>query len=264
MKNQELKRIILEKSEGVLSTLTDLVLTVIFFNLELVGSGPKGASTVNLLAEKVFTDLEEINYRTIKRTLLNLKNKGLVEVQGRNLGLTKEGQEKIKKIFLVSSSKERRAGEVYLVIYDIADVSKSNRDLLRRFLLTNRMVRLQESVYLSVLNPHLLLEDFFRLKSINGQVLVAKLGKDGMIGGESIKSFIGKAFDLKKLEEMYLEFINYFSDLSLHQIFLLQLNFAFNKIYREDPHLPEEFLPKDWVGYKAFRLYQDLKKVLKK
>ena len=136
------KKAVLEKTEGVLETVTDLILVTIFFGAEY---GRKPTITA---ANRGLVYLEGINYQVIKKTIENLIGKKLVERKGESLLLTEVGKMKLGKVILIGNPEmNRKKGEVYLIIYDIANDEVNERNKFRRCLLKNKMAKVQESVY---------------------------------------------------------------------------------------------------------------------
>lgn len=240
------KKTILETTEGVLETVTDLVLVAIFFGVEF------GRRPTITAADRGLAHLDHINYQTLKKTTENLIDKKLVARKGESLLLTGAGRARLGKMVLIENLEmSRQKGEVYLIIYDIANDEVNQRNNFRRCLLRNKMAKIQESVYLSGFDPRKILEDFMKEHKVSGQILVTKLGKDSIIGGQGINEFLWKVYKLEELEKEYLEFVEkYEKNESGGAIF------AFNRIFKKDPGLPMEFLPDDWIGAKALEIYE--------
>ncbi len=236
---------ILEKTEKVLETVTDAVLAEIFFNVEFCRRPTMTA------IDRGLTHLDDVNYQTIKKTIENLLTRGLAKREEKKLVLTEAGLKKLGEVILLKKGMSRKEGEVYLIVYDIADREVLGRNKLRRFLLKNRMAKVQESVYLSPFDSRKILEDFLRENKVSGQVLVTKLGKDSVIGGEGVGGFLRRIYKLEELEKEYKEFVQKFEGSGGMGVI-----FMFNKIYKKDSRLSREFLPKNWIGARAMDIYR--------
>ena len=99
-------------------------------------------------------------------------------------------------------------------------------------------------------DPRKILEEFMKEHEVSGQILMTKLGKDSVIGGEGVGKFLRKIYKLEELEKEYTEFVKKHGKNESEGVI-----FAFNKIFRKDPKLPMEFLPDDWIGAKAREIY---------
>jgi DNA-binding transcriptional regulator PaaX len=82
-----------------------------------------------------------------------------------------------------------------------------------------------------------------------------------LLNQEKIINDIWKA---DEINESYKQFIaqakkSFKSKNNLHWVFTAkQLELEFKSIYCEDPHLPTEFLPKDWAGEMAYQRYKTI------
>lgn len=243
------KEIIKEKTEGVLETVTDMVLLMVFSGLEFSRRPTMGAH------DRAWEWLDILNYQTIKRAAWNLKQRGLVKSEDKKLVITEIGLKKLERVIPVSSQNlDRKEGEIYLIIYDIANEASVCRNRFRRFLLSNKIVKVQESVYLSPFDPGKLINTFVKEQNLIGQVLVTKMGKDSVFGDEETGPFLRRIYKLDDLEKEYEEFVNTYSSKPTD---VVNLTTAFTFIYNRDPNLPAEFLPGNWAGYKAKSLYQN-------
>lgn len=239
-------------TEGFLERAVDAALIGIYFNLEF----PKYAQNQRWkLGRETEERLEEVNYQTIKRALLHLKRKGLVQTVRETSSLPKITKEGLKRLdsFLPHYDKERVwDGRVYLVIYDLP-VSKNNeRNVLRNILKKIRCGMLQKSVWVTPYNPTEILRGKLSDKGLGDLVLISSLGKDGTIGETGLSELLVNAFLLSEINEKYLDLINEYQG---QKITRDQFIFRYLSILKEDPQLPFELLPEWWMGDKAYELY---------
>ena len=110
---------------------------------------------------------------------------------------------------------------------------------------------LQNSVWLTPYNPKNTLRDFIEEKNLSGAIIVSDIGKDGSIGEENIDELIRRVYRLNELNLRYKELINLIEEKKLNKI---QAKFQYLNILQDDPQLPFEILPSDWLGDKAFYL----------
>lgn len=258
MTRKELKAEVLKLSEGVLETVTDFVLSSIYYQV-VVWEKPTTYSVLYKAPKETEKFLNKVNYQTIKRAVSQLIFRGLVKKQGKNLVLTKTGEKHLLKLLPgLGRGEIRKKGEIYLIFYDISDLTEAAREKVRRFLKNSGAVSIQKSVFISTSN---LREKFLTLlgeTKISGQILITKLGKDSLIGEETIAVFLARVYKLDDLAQKYKNFLKTFSLKRKKRISPLTLSFAFNSIYRDDPNFPVEFLPKNWPGHEALFLYKQI------
>lgn len=259
-RNKQIRKKLLKISEGLIASLTDFALFSIFYDLS-VRPGSTGYSGDPKAGESANALLVDINYRSIKRTLYDLKRKGFIEYIKRETlvkeKITNEGRKRIEKLFPIYNEKRTWDKRIYLISYDIPLNSNAKRDSLRRFLKNLGCAYLQHSAWLTVYNPKTLIKAFVKENNIPGQILVSDLGPDGSVGEKDIKSLLEDVYDLRYLNNSYEIFIERFKkenkkDKNIKQ----QVCFAFLSILQNDPQLPFELLPSFWVGDEAYHLFK--------
>ncbi len=245
-------------TEGLIESATDLTLSFLYYEAEVINS-PNMNTVVNWAPWAAERQLEKVNYQTIKRAVTQLISRGLVEKKGEKLRLTAEGLEHLKQILpSIGTNSSRNDGEIYLVAYDVCETTRSSRSCLRRLLKKIKAKRIQESLFVVIVNPQRHLEGLLEEIPLNGQVLVARLGSDSILGGKSIANFLVEAYELQSLNDRYQEFIERFSKIKSEKLTGTMLDFSFSSIMKDDPNLPKEFLPDNWMGEKARKLYNQL------
>lgn len=256
MKKAELKKIALKASEGLFATATNLTLFTFFLVVESVGT-PRSSYGVNLTFDSAWADLEDFNYKTIKNALTQLKHKGFVAYERKNLEktlkITGEGRKRLKEILPTYKTSRSWDERLYLITYDIEEKNKTARELLRNYLLRLGAAQLQKSVYLTPYNPRLVLKKFIRERSLEASVIISDLGKGTVIGNENLSSLLERIYQLSKLKKRYEEFIEKYKDGGGKPT---RIAFSFLSILNEDPQLPFKLLPKDWPSNKAYKIYK--------
>ena len=111
---------------------------------------------------------------------------------------------------------------------------------------------IQESVWLTPYDPNDILREFTKERKLKGSIIVSDLGKDGSIGEEDIKDLVRRIYKLNEINKEYKEFLEKFAGT---QTIPLQTPFAYWKILKNDPQLPFELLPGDWLGERAYQLF---------
>lgn len=244
----------------MLEAVTDLVLFFVYYQIT-VWEKPTTYTTLFKAPREAEKFLSRVSYQTIKRAIQQLVFRGLVRKVDGGLVLTEKGKERFIYLFPATvTSALRNRGEIYLIFYDIANSSKFAREKLRRFLKNAKAIAIQESIFLSARDLRGELAAFLKETKMAGQILVTKLGKDSLLGKETIADFLVKVYKLEDLNNKYQEFLKKFSVKKSQKISPFTLEFAFNNIYNDDPKLPTEFLPENWAGNEALLLYRKYKR----
>lgn len=216
--------------------------------------------------EDAFPELPELAPRKILRALRLLLKLGLVELVPYEACLvpqiTEEGGKRLDSIFPVYNEKRPWDGKFYLVNYDIPVGKNSQRDALRNFLKSIGCVMLQSSVWLTPYNPVKALKDFAEKRKLSEKVLVSVLL-------EEFAPPVAEIYGLEEINQRYREFVERMTPLrppsllsELREGFAgqdkMQLAFDYFSILKDDPQLPFELLPKDWMGDRAQELFEKL------
>jgi len=256
---RKLKRIALQTSEGLITSVADLVLfQFLFFGASL----GKSASPPDIWrAYNEASDAwAEVDYEVFKRALQRLRRKGFIETVKEETyfkpQLTKQGLKKLQEFIPTYNKKRPWDKRIYLVTYDVAEKRRDERDLLRETLKGLGCAHLQDSVWLTPYNPKGILETFVEEHGLEGSLIVSDTGTDGAVGNRSLKELIREVYNLDELNERYKDFLYEFSktqkDASVDTIAAHYLS-----ILKDDPQLPFELLPLDWRGDEAFEFYEE-------
>ncbi|KKS80093.1 MAG: hypothetical protein UV54_C0016G0008 [Candidatus Beckwithbacteria bacterium GW2011_GWA2_43_10] len=258
MKKSGIKKIILKLSEGLLATVTDLLLLQFFLIGSSLGKG-KTSRGAYLVIQEAAKNWEEINYRTLKQAFFYLKRKGLI----RSLlepSITALGRKRLKKLMPQYQSNRPWDGVIYLITYDIPETKKIFRDKLR--LILNRIGAgyLQGSVWITPYNPQQILKEFSHLFGFEGEIIVSCIGKDGYIGNESLNELLNRVYRLEEINNQYGKFLDKYRKLSLPSVDKWKAAAMYLSILKQDPQLPDDLLPDNWRGNKAYQVYLYLTK----
>lgn len=180
------------------------------------------------------------------------------------LRLTSKGNEKLKRDFSLFLWQDKKwDGKWRVVIFDIKEKERKQRDTLRAKLRELGFGMIQESVWLS---PHDVALDFHEyIDNIGLKEDVFIMEVSQLLGGNS-KVLAAKIWSLEKINNRYRDLYEHLtfthdrvkdSKVGAEEELNKVLNKAregFIEILREDPCLPKELLPKDWYGEKVKRL----------
>lgn len=268
-RKKETREAILTISEGVLETTVDLAIFFSLWGISFLevfvspkGSGRAGGGGGG---DWIFDAMEQINYQSLKSAIYNARQKGWIapaEKRRNVLPIVTEAGKKRLEARLPFYDEERVWDRtLHLVTYDVSEEQKNDREILRDKLLTLGCGMLQESVYITPYNPKDILHDFIRERKLKGAVIVSSVGEDGSVGEEDIGELVYKVYGLGELNGRYREYLIKYDGRKKDPI---KAMFAFLSILQDDPQLPFDLLPDNWVGEKAHLLYQDYLREAKK
>lgn len=257
MSSKSYREKILGVTKGVLSTLSDYLLIQLYFGAEVMTSG-YGSHRVYQASERAWEDFFDSKggSKVVRQNFYKLRSRGLLSpTSDGNQAITKAGWKRIKAA--IPFYDERRAwdGKVYLVTFDIPEERKSQREFLRNYLKKIGCGMLQLSVWVTPYDPRAILRSFVERAGLEGLVLVADVGKDGSIAGESIPGLMQRVFKLGELDSRYRDFVDKHGPGRGKDP--QELRFDFLSILGDDPQLPFSLLPKGWLGEKAYTIYQN-------
>lgn len=207
---------------------------------------------------------KEYSLNTLRKELSILKKQGLIEKSQRYRKpipqITRSGRLKITPY--LPHKKYGDWDKLWrLVIFKIPENERKYRTQLRQKLFELGFKKIQKGVYIS---PHPFFPTINRLSNELGIRQYLQL-----IEAEKIdrpKQAIQKIWDLYQINQEYQNFIKE-TQKTLRQaqgkqkfwpLSAKKLEQQFFQIYQEDPHLPEEFLPKNWQAGRAYQIYKKI------
>lgn len=250
MKRKDITTIIGKVSDGLLGTVTDMLLLTMYISVT--------STTVKTMyqgfraSEEAHRMLDEINYQTLKSVMYKMIAKGLlkrVTKAGREeLSITKFGRERLESIIPTYHTNRPWDEHLYLISYDVPTQSNKSRNLLREYIRRTGGALLQESLWINPYNPTQILEDFVTEHNIPGSILVSKLGKDGSIGDEKLSDLISRVYRLDDLAERYEAFLHAYTKRGP----VVDAAVAYLSILKDDPQLPFPLEPDDFPSARAY------------
>ena len=181
-----------------------------------------------------------------KLVLRGLKTKEISKTRVNGLPclrLTSKGKKKLTRDFpFLAFQKKRWDGFFTQASYDIQETNKKTRNLWREKLKELNFGQLQKSVYISPLNLTDDLWEFVQERRLESKVFISRVKFIGI----NPKDIAYKVWLLENLEKAYEKLLEKWKEKKLaSQEFLSSyFNLLFN-----DPHLPQELLPKTWPGF---------------
>jgi len=220
---------------------------------------------------KILRDFKE-SEASVRTSLSRLKKEGFAESRKSDkkafYSLTDLGKDAIifKKYKLLM--RERNwDGQWHIVTFDIPERFRYSRDVLRKKLLFLGYGTLHTSVMIS---PYDMREEIKETVKEYGIEDYVEFFSAKYEGNKNMKDLVPKIWDLKWLERKYKKFISIYElelgelkkkvaegdsiDPSYVYLKGVELNDYFSRIISGDPHLPQELLPDDWIGFEAERV----------
>lgn len=258
---EKIKNLVLEKTSGTFRFLADYLLLQVLTGAAIMSSGltegygSRGVSRAIRRSEGGF--LRSVGGRgfapsQVGKSLSNLAQKGYIRYprRGADPEITAAGIRRLRSQLPIYDSKRRWDGKMYLVTYDVPEERRGKRDLLRSALARIGCGKLQASVWITPHDPRDVLREFVFENQLAGFLVISEVGSRGMVGGEDFAGLVGKVYRLDKLGRRYQSFVGKYRSTSLDLKSVLE----FWSVLRDDPQLPFELLPPDWVGHKAYQI----------
>ena len=251
MDNKKTKRIIKKATFGFLVNIVDYV----FINLGILGelfTIPPTGYTMSNVQKVLFDTGLRVRHCQTKRAIYRAKSHQWIK---KDLRLTKKGKKRLNELLPVFSPSQKWEGSWYLVIFDVPEKLRFKRDILRKNLKELRFGRLQQSVWISPVNHLLILDKLIFRYQLEPYVIFSQTHK---IGREEARELAQRVWKLQELNQEYKEFISDWKKTKekKEKIFLIMKYF---QILSQDPQLPKELLPKDWMGIKSYELVKGLR-----
>lgn len=157
-------------------------------------------------------------------------------------------------------------GKFRMVTYDIAEDKRRERDRLRRILQLSHLRKWQNSVWITPYPVEGLLK---KLKSLNLDSCIQMLEVEITAFAPGKENFIEKVWNINKLQQGYQALFRELQKTldkpkgKRRLVDIFRKSFlTYEKLLKADPGLPEELLPKDWLGIKVRKLLKKLQKSL--
>lgn len=243
MRRKNIGKMVLKISDGILSSLTDLVLWNLFYFVEISPLGhPTNLRKAEYLAHK---NLEYFNYQTLKRAFYNAKSRGWIK---EDLTLTNEGRKRLESLTPTYFDKRKWDGNWHLVSYDIPEKRKRDRDILRENLKRLGFGEMHASLWISPFNFLGEVEKIVKEWRISPFVILAISNK---VGRQESRVLANKVWKMDSLNRFYRSIIERSQKESAED-----LVFKYLIVLRKDPQLPSELLPEDWLGEEAHSIFK--------
>lgn len=202
---------------------------------------------------------QDYEISTLRKEFSNLKTKKMVEnglfYRKPVPVLTQAGRLQIKTR-LAFKPMEKWDNLWRLVVLDLPDKYKKERLSLLEKLESLGFGRWQKNSFISAYPLLGIVNKFSTHLGIRKFLRLAEISKI-----EDEARTIKETWELENINKQYKNFLKVCLIDEKSNLWLMRakiLENMFEKIYAEDPHLPQEFLPADWAGIKAYKKFKQL------
>jgi len=170
--------------------------------------------------------------------------------------ITGAGKRKLSALYpVLKTGRKKWDGFWRVVMFEIPERKRNDRDALRNYLDKAGYGRLQSSVYLSAYDYDKSLIDFIQVRGLMGQVLMLE-AKQKHLGNP--RDVAEKVWQLSKVRQGYENLIDKLGtrfgikSKSKRRDFIKRAYQDCLEVVSQDPFLPDELLTKEWPQEKAF------------
>lgn len=175
--------------------------------------------------------------------------------------LTDKGKKRlIGEIPLLRFQRKKWDGKWRQVVFDIPEEMKIERNKLRRKLLSLGFGKLQRSVYITPFDIVEPFNDYLEENNLEDYTIIFEMER---LSGESEQELAGVVWKLDELHFRYLDFVvKWEKELQknekISQEKFLECREEYFSILLDDPGLPRELLPNDWLSSQANSVFGKL------
>jgi phenylacetic acid degradation operon negative regulatory protein len=205
-------------------------------------------------------------YTLVSRLIAEKKIKKNNKNHERKYQITPKGLSQLqKRQLLLTLQKGKWDGKWRILIFDIEEANRAVRNTLRYQIKELGFGYLQKSVWISPYDVIKKLEKYLQMYNLKEKVILIESSKLSIPN----KELALIVWPINKIQSSYEEIYRRFckiSNLAINKKINKKQRAVFNKTYKEliyvilqDPHLPKEFLPKDWPYRKTVELAKKLR-----
>lgn len=243
---KEIGRRVSEYTSGIATSASDLMLFAIKYTLDLQDAG---------------SDIAEIGFSSLKRSLTHLKSKGLVTENHdmpTGFDLTEEGQSEILRITPSYDEQRNWDGKVYLINYDLPVTKNTVRNAFRDFIKDGlNCGMLQHSLWLTCYDPREKLMKYISENDLSRElVIVSAVNLETEMYPYQIPGLINQSFNLSDLNSKYQWYVGE-AESTEKPISRSQKIFKFLQVLKHDPQVPYDLIPENWAGYRAYEIFKE-------
>lgn len=240
-------------TSGLLRSLGDFILLWVGFAEEI---SPLGSSGSMSMMKRLDLRLGGYDPNALYNTFYKLKTKGWLDPDWK---LTKEGWKRLKQVLPQHKKPAEWGGKWYIITFDIPENLRRKRDAFREKLKKLGFGQLQASVWISPINYLANIESLVKFHKMENWVIPSVTDKLGRVTSEELAE---RVWPIERINGRYENFISRCKDLFKkkegYKFDKFRIQMEYLRILKEDPQLPEDLLPSDWQGEKAYKYYRKL------
>ncbi|MEK7611341.1 MAG: CRISPR-associated endonuclease Cas2 [Patescibacteria group bacterium] len=219
---------------------------------DFLESFPKRRDAYRLSYHSSFPVKSSTYFMSLGRLLADKQIEKVVK-DGKNCyRITSVGWKGIEEVIPIERLRLKWDGKLRLVIFDVQEKWKKDRERLRYLLKNLGFGMLQESVWITPFAIEKGLVPMLARERIAGEVLVLR---SELLSGK-IKDIIARAFDLEPLENAYTELIDQWELGEIKAISdVRKWEQNYFDLLSNDPCLPDALLSSTWAGTQAKNVY---------
>lgn len=219
--------------------------------------------------EKLYLYDRGYQIRNIQNFLREITKTGFIEKKVENgkpvFRLTSQGKIKISRSLpLIKMSQQKWDGLFRAAAFDIPEKKRNLRSLIRERLKNLGFGMMQESLWITPYSLTEPLSEFIFFHHLENYVLIME---SRYLSVESARDLVWRVWHLEKVQENYLEFWQKWQEKIVNKKELIKLAGQWRGEYfdllENDPYLPQELLPDNWVGFRARKLFFTLENLVK-
>ncbi len=247
-----MRKRVIKLSSGLLRNLGDFILLWVGFAEEI---GPLGSGGSMSMMKRLDLRLGGYDPDALYNNFYKLREKGRLDPDWK---LTKEGWKKLKSVLPEYKKPPVWDDKWYIVAFDIPETQRIKRNAFRERLKKIGFGRLQDSLWISPYNFLANIESLVEFHDMESWVIPSVTDK---LGREDSQELADRVWHLEEINKRYKKFVSKYKFLRKTKDFKpdkLKIQMGYLRLLKEDPQLPEDLLPDDWYGKKAYKLYQKL------
>jgi len=192
------------------------------------------------------------NFEMAMRNALKIGRIKKVIKQGKAyLKLTPRGQTKLVEYFpLFKFEKGEWDRRWRVLIFDIEEKNRKTRDSFRRKLVELGFGQLQKSVYISPFPIEEEMTEFIENLGLKGKVYLFVSPK--LLAGDE-RALSKRIWRLDRINNQYAKILTHLKEKGIDKQKVKELKSRYLEILAEDPFLPKELLPKEWLRERVER-----------
>lgn len=167
--------------------------------------------------------------------------------------LTRRGQGNLRRLFpYLRFQNKKWNGKWLIVVFDIPEKKKRDRDILRNKLYELGFGKLQRSVFISPFDIYEDLVEFLESLGFSKQALVIESKK---LWVEDEKKMVEQIWKVSKINKAYGKLIE---EIEEEKVNIKEWTGRYFEVLISDPFLPRQLLPSDWAGDRAKMIFKKL------